>query len=78
VPGLPAGQAIKVRSPHWTAVGRHHAARASVDALGAVTESDEANNTETEKFEVRGRHKHHRVHARGPARSDPREGSRAP
>ena len=48
-----------MRSPRWTAVGRRHTVTVFVDALAAVSESDEANNTEAEKFEVRSEHKHH-------------------
>ena len=59
VAGLPAGQTVNVRSPRWTAVGRRHTVTVFVDALAAVSESDEANNTEAEKFEVRSEHKHH-------------------
>ena len=59
VAGLPAGKTVNVRSPRWTAVGRRHTVTVFVDALAAVSESDEANNTEAEKFEVRSEHKHH-------------------
>ena len=59
VAGLPAGRSISVRSPHWTAVGHRHTVTAIVDALAAVTESDETHNSRVEKFEVKPRHKHH-------------------
>ena len=59
VAGLPAGESIRLRSPRWTAVGRHHAVTATVDARAAVTESDETNNAKAGTFEVNKRHKHH-------------------
>ena len=59
VAGLPAGETRKLRSPHWEAVGRRHTVTAFVDALAAVGESDESNNTDTEKFELKSRHAHH-------------------
>ena len=59
VAGLPAGSTVGVSSPRWMAVGRRHTVEVAVDTRAAVAESEEANNTLAEKFEVGGHRKHH-------------------
>jgi len=53
VAGLAAGERVKVRSPGWTALPRRHTLRVTVDARGAVAESDETNNTLARTFRIR-------------------------